>query len=95
MEFNRPARAAELTALAGALECTDPVTEVHQLGQRVGLPASLAEIGIESGDVRRLAEASIGIRRLIDNNPVPVDVAALEQILTAAWHGEPKRLTRR
>jgi alcohol dehydrogenase len=95
MEFNRPARAAELTALAGALECTDPVTEVHQLGQRVGLPASLAEIGIEAGDVRRLAEASIGIRRLIDNNPVPVDVAALEQILTAAWHGEPKRLTRR
>ena len=39
-----------------------------------------------------MAEASVGIKRLIDNNPRPLDVDALEQILEAAWHGDPERL---
>jgi alcohol dehydrogenase class IV len=92
MEYNRPARVAELEALSEILGGGDPVTAVHELGLRIGLPASLAEIGVERDDVRGLAEASVGIKRLIDNNPRPLDVDALESILTAAWHGEPNRL---
>ena len=61
--------------------------------RRIGLPASLAEIGIDRGDVRGLAEQSVGIRRLIDNNPRPLDADALELILVAAWHGEPARVS--
>ena len=38
-----------------------------------------------------MAEASVGIKRLVDNNPRPLDVDALEAILDAAWHGEPGR----
>jgi hypothetical protein len=41
-----------------------------------------------------LAGASIGIERLIDHNPGPLDTDALERILDAAWHGEPARLSR-
>ena len=37
----------------------------------------------------------MGIKRLIDNNPRPLDADALEAILDAAWHGEPARLARR
>ncbi len=59
------------------------------LGRRIGLPASLAEIGVAREDLRRMAEASVGIKRLIDNNPRPLDADALERILDAAWHGEP------
>jgi alcohol dehydrogenase len=91
MEYNRPARPAEIDALS-ELFGGDAVTAVHELGRRIGLPASLAEIGVGRDDVRALAEASVGIRRLIDNNPRPLDVDALESILTAAWHGEPERL---
>ena len=40
-----------------------------------------------------MAEASVGIKRLIDNNPRPLDADALEAILDAAWHGEPARLS--
>jgi alcohol dehydrogenase len=40
-----------------------------------------------------MAEASIGFRRLVDNNPRPLDVPALERILDAAWHGDPARLS--
>ena len=39
-----------------------------------------------------MAEASVGIKRLIDNNPRPLDADALEAILDAAWHGDPERL---
>lgn len=93
MEYNRPARPAELAELAEAMGCEDAVEHVHGLGRRIGLPASLAELGIERGDLRGLAEQSAGIRRLIDNNPRPLDVDALEDILAAAWHGEPSRLS--
>ena len=67
----------------------DAVEHVHALGLRIGLPASLAEIGVAQADLRAMAEASFGIKRLIDNNPRPLDVDALEAILDAAWHGEP------
>jgi alcohol dehydrogenase len=93
MEYNRPARLTELDALSEIMGGGDPVTAVHALGLRIGLPASLAAIGVERDDVRGLAEASVGIKRLIDNNPRPLDVDALESILTAAWHGEPARLS--
>jgi alcohol dehydrogenase len=91
MEFNRPARTAEVDRLS-AMMGGDAVEHVHALGLRIGLPASLAEIGVAQSDLRGMAEASVGIKRLIDNNPRPLDTDALEQILDAAWHGDPSRL---
>jgi alcohol dehydrogenase len=91
MEFNRPAREAELAELSRVMG-GDAVTCTHELGLRIGLPASLARIGVTEADLRPMAEASLPIKRLIDNNPRPLDVDALEAILTAAYHGEPSRL---
>ncbi|WP_028066491.1 iron-containing alcohol dehydrogenase [Solirubrobacter soli] len=91
MEFNRPARPAEIAELS-ALMGGDAVECVHALGLQIGLPGSLAEIGVGEEDLRGMAEASVGIKRLIDNNPRPLDVDDLEAILEAAWHGDPERL---
>jgi alcohol dehydrogenase len=91
MEFNRPARPDEIAQLS-SLMGGDAVSQVHALGLKVGLPKSLAEIGVQRHDLRPMAEASVGIKRLVDNNPRPLDVDALEAILDAAWHGEPRRL---
>jgi alcohol dehydrogenase class IV len=91
MEFNRAARPdeiAQLSALAGG----DAVAEVHALGLRIGLPASLADIGVAQDELRGMAEAAAGIKRLVDNSPRPLDADALETILDAAWHGDPGRL---
>ena len=91
MEFNRSARPdeiAQLSALAGG----DAVAEIHALGLRIGLPASLAEIGVERDQLREMAQAAAGIKRLVDNNPRPLDADGLEAILDAAWHGDPGRL---
>jgi alcohol dehydrogenase class IV len=93
MEFNRVSRPSELAALAAEMgSAGDPVDHVHELGLQIGLPASLAEIGVAQSDLRPMAEASVGIKRLIDNNPRPLDADSLEAILEAAWHGDPARL---
>jgi alcohol dehydrogenase len=91
MEFNRPARPDEIAQLS-SLMGGDAVSQVHALGLKVGLPKSLAEIGVQRHDLRPMAEASVEIKRLVNNNPRPLDVDALEAILDAAWHGEPRRL---
>jgi alcohol dehydrogenase len=91
MEFNRPVRPDE-TAQLSSLMGGDAVSQVHALGLRIGLPQSLADIGVARHELRPMAEASLGIRRLVDNNPRPLNVDALEAILNAAWHGEPGRL---
>jgi alcohol dehydrogenase len=93
MEFNRPARPHDLAELARVMRSPGSAVEhVHALGQRIGLPASLAEIGIAREDLRGMAEASFKFKRLVDNNPRPLDVDGLEDILDAAWHGDPARL---
>jgi alcohol dehydrogenase class IV len=91
MEYNRSARPDEITELS-SLMGGDAVSQVHALGQKIGLPRSLAEIGVARSDLRGMAEQSVGIKRLIDNNPRRLDIEALEAILDAAWHGEPARL---
>jgi alcohol dehydrogenase class IV len=91
MEYNRAARPGEIAELS-SLMGGDAVSQVHALGLRIGLPRSLAEIGVAQGDLRGMAEASAGIKRLVDNNPQRLDADALEAILDAAWHGEPGRL---
>ena len=91
MEYSRSARPdglAQLSELAGG----DAVAEIHALGLRIGLPPSLEDIGVARDQLRAMAEAAAGIKRLVDNNPRPLDADGLEAILDAAWHGDPGRL---
>src|SRR4051812_7239156 len=61
MEYNRPAREHELSELARVMGIeNDPVEHVHALGRAIGLPASLAEIGVARDDLPGMAEASVG-----------------------------------
>ena len=94
MAFNRSERRLALDQIAAALgePAADPVMVVHRLGRAIGLPASLAELGIAPEGIREMAEQAAGIRRLTDNNPRDLDATGCEAILRAAWHGEPARL---
>jgi alcohol dehydrogenase class IV len=94
MAFNRPERGAALLEIAAALgdPAGDPVDMVHRLGIAVGLPTSLADLGVEPDQLPALAEQAAGIRRLAGNNPRELDAAGAEAILEAAWHGDPARL---
>ncbi len=98
MEFNRPARVTELAAVALAMgaqadasseELADQAIErVAALLASVGIPSTLADLGLPSDRLRWTAEQALGAERLVANNPRPLDVDALEKIVRAAHSGD-------
>ena len=98
MEFNRSVRLPELAAIAVAMgadaEASDEdladeaIDRVTALLGSVGIPATLADLGLPPNRLRWTAEQALGAARLIANNPRPLDVDALEQIVRAAYSGD-------
>jgi alcohol dehydrogenase len=98
MEFNRPARVPELAAVAlamGAHSDASPedladeaIDRVAALLASVGIPSTLAELGLPPDRLRWTAEQASAAERLVANNPRPLDVDILEQIVRAAHAGD-------
>ena len=98
MEFNRPARIPELAAIALAMGCPSgaspedladqAIDRVAALLTSVGIPSTLAELGLPSERLRWTAEQASGAERLVANNPRPLDVDSLEHIVRAAHAGD-------
>ncbi|WP_324651875.1 iron-containing alcohol dehydrogenase [Georgenia sp. H159] len=98
MEFNRPVRVRELATVALAMgasaEASDEdladqaIDRVAALLASVGIPATLADLVLPADRLRWTAEQAMGAARLIANNPRPLDVDALEQIVRAAYTGD-------
>ena len=91
MQFNRPVREAELAEVARAMEVDDAIPAVATLAADVGVPASLAEIGVSEEELGELAEQATAVTRLLDNNPRAAGARELSEILAAAWKGELTR----
>ena len=78
---------------AGALH-----VHVNTVGQRldrvaallasVGIPATLADLGLPADQLRWTAEQAVGAERLVANNPRALDVDSLERIVRAAHAGD-------
>lgn len=98
MEFNRPVRIPELALIAlamGASPAASPedladeaIDRVAALLASVGVPATLAELGLPADQQRWTAEQALGAERLVANNPRRLDVEALEHIVRAAHAGD-------
>ena len=98
MEFNRPVRVHELAAVAVAMGASpdatpedladDAIDRVATLLGSVGIPATLAEIGLPEDRLRWTAQQALGAERLVANNPRQLDVDALEHIVRAAHTGD-------
>jgi alcohol dehydrogenase len=93
LAFNRPTigpQLAEIGALCGG-DATEQggMAAIAGLFARIGIPRSLADLGIGAHQIDRLAEQSMGAARLVNNNPRPLDVEAARAILAAALAGEP------
>ncbi len=57
----------------------------------IGIPATLADIGVERADLPRFAELAGGVTRLVQNHPGRTDTEGLLGILEAAWAGDRSR----
>ncbi len=71
------------------------IDRVAALLASVGIPSTLAELGLPLDRLRWTAEQAMGAERLIANNPRPLDVDALERIVRAAYDRRPGGPARR
>jgi alcohol dehydrogenase class IV len=99
MRFNLPARVEEFGRIADALGASvgadDPVTRAHAgiaavdaLVDGLGIPTTLTELGVREDQLPRIAEDGLTAKRLVENNPRPVDGAAMLAIARAAFEGD-------
>ena len=61
-----------------------PIEAIAELVGDVGIPASLREFGVSDGDLKDLALAASKVTRLLDNNPRPLSLEAIEGLYAAA-----------
>ncbi len=101
MRFNRPVRVSELASVGRAMGVTRDDDDEHaadaaiaavaELASAVGVPGSLAELGVSEDELPALARQALGVSRLLVNNPRECSEADLTEILRAAWRGELSR----
>jgi alcohol dehydrogenase len=98
MAFNREACIAEFAQIAGAMGVWSDgksaeslsfaaIDAVSSLFVAIGLPKTLAELGMPQDKIGYAAEQAMTAQRLVHNNPKPLDEVALTQIIDAAYHG--------
>jgi alcohol dehydrogenase class IV len=91
MEWNRPAIAHELEQMAAAMGLADAaevIPAISSLFARIGIPPTLASLGLEEERLDWVAEQSCGIERLIQNNPRPLNRSDMRRLLDAAFQGD-------
>ena len=98
MAFNRESCVAEFAQIAAAMGLpvagkspealsVAAIEAVSALFATIGLPKTLAELGMPQDKIAYAAEQAMTAQRLVHNNPKPLDEAALMQIIDAAYHG--------
>ncbi len=95
MTWNAPAIQNELGSIAesaGLDGSDDVIPALISLFAQIGIPSTLRELGLEESRTDWVAEQSIGIARLIQNNPRPLNLADMQTLITAAYHGDRSRL---
>ena len=91
MTWNAPLIRPELAKIAqsAGLDGADSVIPaLTSLFGRIGIPATLRDLGLEENRIGWVAEQSSGITRLIQNNPRPLDPLEMRNLVAAAYSGD-------
>ncbi|MFC7620545.1 iron-containing alcohol dehydrogenase [Microlunatus sp. GCM10028923] len=97
MRFNAPERLAEFAEIGTLLGRTadserelaiQGIEAVDAILATIGIPATLAELGLTEDRLGYVAEQGLVSKRLAENNPRPLDLDAMLQIVHAAHRGD-------
>ncbi|MFQ3787774.1 iron-containing alcohol dehydrogenase [Halomonas sp. A29] len=91
MQWNRSVIGAELEQMAASMGLTDGaavIPAIAALFARIGIPPTLATLGLDKERLDWVAEQACGIERLIQNNPRPLDRSGIRKLLDAAFSGD-------
>lgn len=102
LAFNLPARGDEIAEIGEAMgvagtgsreaQARAAIAAVTDLFHRIGIPRTLAELGLDREQIDWVAEHSMSAARLVNNNPRPLDVGSLRDIIVAAFDGDMNQL---
>jgi len=91
MEWNRPVIGAELEQMGAAMGLENSnavIPAIAALFGRIGIPPTLAKLGLAEDQLDAVAEQSCGIERLIQNNPRSLGRDDMRTLLEAAFSGD-------
>lgn len=99
MQINRDWCASEIVEIGRALGISLPegggdgaadatIDAVASLFKTIGIPVTLQELGITREQLPTICEQSLGIARLIKNNPRPLDASSMDMLVSAAFSGD-------
>ena len=103
MEFNRAHCAKAMAEVAAALGVATPkadddgnaraaIAHVSRLCRSIGIPSTLRDLGLADSQIDWTAERALGATRLVKNNPRPLDLAGMKQLVRAAYEGDASAL---
>ncbi|MCY1541095.1 Long-chain-alcohol dehydrogenase 1 [compost metagenome] len=96
MDFNAPACADDYADISQAMGDTETdrgrlaanaPRHVYALFAKIGIPATLAGLGVRADQLDWIAAQSMLSARLVTNNPRPLDQAGIAAIVAAAHAG--------
>lgn len=91
MAWNAPFIGSELAEIARAMDLShwdQVIPSIAALFQRIGIPATLRDLGLAEHQLDWVGEQSMGIGRLMQNNPRPISPADMSALLRAAYAGD-------
>lgn len=99
MEFNRAYCEPELAEIGKAMgleaagrtvsvQAGGAIDAVEQLFASIGIPKTIADLGVRSEQLAQVAEQAMGSARLIKNNPRPIELDTMTTLVDAAFTGE-------
>lgn len=65
---------------------------VAELLAAVGIPQTLADLGVTADQLPFIVEQALGAARLVKNNPRPLDITSMSALVQAAFDGDRHRL---
>lgn len=103
MEFNRSYCEPELAEIGEAMgldlagqsipdAAAATIDAVEALFASIGIPKTIADLGVTKAQLPAVAEQAMGSARLIKNNPRPLDMTTMAQLVDAAFAGDRSRL---